>query len=58
MTTKEQLQNKIDQEECLKKEREISDRLYAIKLVEKIVFWFAAAVGAAIVAEFMRLILK
>ena len=58
MTTKQELQNKIDTEECLKKERAISDKMYAIKLVEKIVFGLVGLVLTGVVTALITLIIK
>ena len=45
--TKEQLENSIEVDKKLKEERDESDRLYAIKRVEHVVFGMLAILASA-----------
>ena len=52
------LADKLLEIECMQKEREISDRLYAIKLVEKIVFGFVGLILVTVAGAIIALVLK
>ena len=43
--------------EKAEKERQKSDRLYAIKLVEKIVFGFVTLMGVAVIGALLKLVI-
>jgi len=55
--TKEELQSEIVLLERLKKEREESNNLYAMKLVEKLVFGIIALGAVAVVGAILSLVL-
>ena len=52
------LQEQLRCMEVTKKEREISDDRYAIKLVEKIVFGFVALILVAVAGALIALVVK
>ena len=58
MATKQQLEDKLARDDCSRKERELSNQLYAIKLVEKIVFGLVGLILTAVVGALVALILK
>jgi hypothetical protein len=47
--TREELQHELDLKEAIRLEREITDKLYAIKLVEQIVFGMVGLILIAVV---------
>lgn len=57
METKQGLQNKLDRQNCKNEEREKSNKLYAVKLVEKIVFGFLMMVLTAFSAYLISLVI-
>ena len=55
--TKEELENELLIIKKMKEERENSDRLYAIKLVEKIVFALVSLMLFAIIGALIRVVI-
>lgn len=55
--TLEELQMELMLLEAIKKEREITDRLYAIKLVEKIVFAMVGFILIAVLGAIVALVI-
>lgn len=58
MKTKKELEEEIEVRCKLDKERKLSNELYAIKLVEKIVFSLCVLIAAGFVASIIRIIWK
>lgn len=54
--TKKQLEQELEQQAILEKEREISNELYAIKLIEKIVLGALAAFGLGVIGILVKVI--
>jgi hypothetical protein len=54
--TKEQLENTLDMKEALEAERECSDRRYAIKLIETIVFTLIGTIALAVLGALIKLV--
>ena len=54
----EDLQDELDRIECAQREREISDKLYAAKLVERIVYGGLGVILIAILTALMGLVLR
>lgn len=52
------LRAKVDLLQCLKEEREESDRLYAIKLVERVVWGLVGMICIAAIAALLKLIIE
>lgn len=57
MITKQQLEAELELEKKLSLQREESDRKYAIKLVEKIVFGFVGIVLTVVIGALLALII-
>ena len=56
--TNTELEAELDKIKCEKEERIISDRLYAIKLVEKIVFGFVGLILIAVATALIALVVR
>ena len=56
--TKEQLEEEIRVRDLLEKEREISDKCYARKIAETILFGLVAMFCLAVVGALIKLVLK
>lgn len=56
--TNEQLEEELRCIEVTKQEREISNKTYSLKWVEKGALWILGLIGAALVAAWVRLIIK
>jgi hypothetical protein len=54
--TREELQHELDLKEAIRLEREITDKLYAIKLVEQIVFGMVGLILIAVVTALVSLV--
>jgi hypothetical protein len=52
--TKEEIQAQLDLMIALAKEREVSDKKYAMKLVERVVFGILALWAAALIAQYLQ----
>lgn len=55
---KEELETKLALKEQAAVEREISDQRYAIKLVEKIVFYAVGAIALAVLSAVIATVIK
>lgn len=55
--TKEQLQNELELIQRLKEERTISNKTYAIKLIEKIVFGLVTCILLAVLAAIIKTVI-
>lgn len=58
MKTLQELQAEIDLDKKLKEERKTSDDSYAMKIVERVVFWFIAAIAATAFGLFVDFIIS
>jgi hypothetical protein len=56
--TTDELKTKLALIEAIRKEREITDKLYAIKLTETIVFGLCALILAGVVTAIVALVLR
>ena len=56
--TRQQLEHEITLNKCISEERKVSNQLYAIKLVEKIVFAFVGLVLVAVVGAMIALVVS
>ena len=56
--TKEQLEEQIRVEERLKQEREVSDKTYARKIAETILFTLVGMFCIAVVGALIKLVIK
>ena len=56
--TNKELKAELDLKEVLDQERDLSDRTYAIKLVEKIVFTLVAILLTGVIMALMNLVLR
>jgi len=56
--TKEQLQRELELRDTLQAERETSDKKYAMKLTEKIVFGFLTAFGLGVTAILVKVVVE
>jgi len=58
MKTREELETEINIRDKLKEERELSDRSYAIKLIERIVFAMVSLILLGVLGAFIRMVIK
>jgi hypothetical protein len=56
--TKEQLEDSIDVDRKLKEERDVSDKKYAVKIVEWIVFAMVATVSSSVLYKLIAIALE
>jgi hypothetical protein len=56
--TREQLEDAIDVDRKLKEEREISDKSYAVKVVEYIVFAIVGTIAMAFLYKLISIVLQ
>lgn len=52
------LEEELRVAECLKKEREVSNNIYALKIVEKIVFGLVGVVLLAVIGAVVALVIR
>lgn len=58
MRTKQQLQEEISLRDCIDKERDKSDKMYAIKLIEHIVFTACGVLLLGILGAWLAFVIK
>ena len=56
--TVKELEAELLLKDSLKTERDISNTTYALKWTERFLIWAGTLIGLAIIAAFMRLVLK